>query len=137
MAKTDLLAIASSGSRALRNAKRTSAQPRIQAYREAGWHSKKDDVAYANALRAATRVDPTYADAWYNLSDLLDEQGRIEAAIECLRTALRVAPDYADAMFNLALLLQRQNQYADAADYWRRYLASDCQWNGVHGRADR
>jgi tetratricopeptide (TPR) repeat protein len=84
------------------------------------------------ALRAATRADPTFADAWYNLSDLLDEQGRVEAAIECLRTALRVAPDYADAMFNLALMLQRQNQYAEAADYWRRYIASDHQseWAG-------
>ncbi len=71
--------------------------------------------------------DPTFADAWYNLSDLLDEQGRVEAAIECLRTALRVAPDYADATFNLALLLQRKDQYAEAADYWRRYLARDCQ----------
>src|SRR5215472_16193084 len=79
------------------------------------------------ALRVATRVDPTFADAWYNLSDLLDEQGRVEAAIECLRTALRAAPDYADAMFNLALLLQRTNRYAEAADYWRRYLATDCQ----------
>ncbi|MFZ2079147.1 MAG: tetratricopeptide repeat protein [Xanthobacteraceae bacterium] len=79
------------------------------------------------ALRAATRVDPTFADAWYNLSDLLDEQGRVDAAAECLRAALRVAPDYADAMFNLALLLQRTNQYAEAADYWRRYLASDRQ----------
>jgi tetratricopeptide (TPR) repeat protein len=78
------------------------------------------------ALRAATRADPTFADAWYNLSDLLDEQGRVEAAIECLRTVLRVAPDYADAMFNLALLLQRTNRYAEATDYWRRYLASDC-----------
>jgi tetratricopeptide (TPR) repeat protein len=58
---------------------------------------------------------------------LLDEQGRSDAAIECLRTALRVTPDYADAMFNLALLLQRTNQYAEAAGYWRRYLASDCQ----------
>jgi tetratricopeptide (TPR) repeat protein len=58
---------------------------------------------------------------------LLDEQGRVEVAIECLRTTLRVAPDYADAMFNLALLLQRKNQYAEAADYWRRYLASDRQ----------
>jgi tetratricopeptide (TPR) repeat protein len=58
---------------------------------------------------------------------LLDEQGRFEAAIECLRKALRVAPDYADAVFNLALLLQRKNQYADAADYWRHYLAGDCQ----------
>ena len=79
------------------------------------------------ALRAATRADPTFAEAWYNLGDLLDDQGRSEAAIECLRTALQVAPDYADAMFNLALLLQRKNQYAEAADYWRRYLASDCQ----------
>jgi tetratricopeptide (TPR) repeat protein len=79
------------------------------------------------ALRAATRVDPTFADAWYNLSDLLDEQGRSEAAIECLRTALRVAPDHTDAMFNIALLLQRTNQYAEATDYWRRYLGSDCQ----------
>jgi tetratricopeptide (TPR) repeat protein len=56
-----------------------------------------------------------------------DEQGRSAAAIECLRTTLRVAPDYTDAMFNLALLLQRTNQYAEAADYWRRYLGSDCQ----------
>ena len=79
------------------------------------------------AFRVATRTDPIFADAWFNLGDLLDEQGRVEAAIECLRTALKVAPDYADAMFNLALLLQRQNQYAEAADYWRRYLASDRQ----------
>jgi hypothetical protein len=39
---------------------------------------------------------------------LLDEQGRVGAAIECLRTALRVAPNYADAMFNLVLLLHEQ-----------------------------
>jgi tetratricopeptide (TPR) repeat protein len=79
------------------------------------------------AFRVATRTDPAFADAWYNLGDLLDEQGRVEAAIECLRTALKVAPDYTDAMFNLALLLQRKNQYAEAADYWRRYLTNDRQ----------
>jgi tetratricopeptide (TPR) repeat protein len=78
-------------------------------------------------LRAATHVDPTFADAWYNLGDLLDELGRSEAAIECLRKAVRVKPDYADAMFNLALLLQRKNQFDEAANYWRRYLASDSQ----------
>ena len=79
------------------------------------------------ALRTATRVDPSFAEAWYNLGDLLDEQRRHDAAIECLRKALLVAPNYTDAMFNLALLLQRKNQYADAADYWRHYLSSDCQ----------
>jgi len=28
-------------------------------------------------------------------------------------------------MFNLALLLQRGNKHAEAAEYWRRYLAKD------------
>ena len=41
------------------------------------------------ALHAATRVDPAFAEAWYNLSDLLDEQGRSEAAIKCLRKAVQ------------------------------------------------
>jgi tetratricopeptide (TPR) repeat protein len=36
------------------------------------------------ALRAATRTDPTFAEAWYNLSDLLDEHGRSDAAIDRL-----------------------------------------------------
>src|SRR5215813_11627468 len=77
------------------------------------------------AMRAATRANPAFAEAWYNLADLLDDQGSSEAAIECLRKALLVAPGYIDAMFNLALLLQRKGAYAEAADYWRRYLASD------------
>jgi tetratricopeptide (TPR) repeat protein len=77
------------------------------------------------ALRAATRANPAFAEAWYNLADLLDDQGRAEAAIECLHKAVVVAPDYIDAMFNLALLLQRKGAFAEAADYWRQYLASD------------
>jgi hypothetical protein len=40
---------------------------------------------------------------------------------------MRDAPDYADAMFNLALVLQRNNKHAEAAEYWRRYLANDAQ----------
>jgi hypothetical protein len=40
----------------------------------------------------------------------------------CARPSL---PDYIDAMFNLALMLQRTGAYAEAAGFWRRYLASD------------
>jgi tetratricopeptide (TPR) repeat protein len=89
--------------------------------------SRGRSVEAEAALRAATRIDPALAEAWYNLGDLLDEQGRSGAAIECLRKSLQVAPDYVDAMFNLALLLQRKNRYAEAAGYWRRYLAIDGQ----------
>ena len=62
MAKTDLLAIASPGSRALKNAKyerycrlRASAQPRIPAYREAGWGTSDGENAYSNACRLERR----------------------------------------------------------------------------------
>ena len=79
------------------------------------------------ALRSATPIDRSFAEAWYNLGDLLGDQGRSEAAVECLRKAVQVAPQYSDVMFNLALLLQRNNHCAEAADYWRRYLAIDSQ----------
>jgi hypothetical protein len=43
------------------------------------------------------------------------------------RRALHAAADYADAMFNLARLLQRNNKHAEAAEYWRRYLANEAK----------
>jgi tetratricopeptide (TPR) repeat protein len=88
------------------------------------------DVEAEAALQAATGIDPAFAEAWYNLSDLLDDQGRYEAAIECLRKSLQAAPDYVDALFNLALLLQRKNEYAEVANYWRRFLVieSRSEW---------
>jgi hypothetical protein len=62
MVKTDILTIASPGSRRLKNARhekycrlRAAVQPRISAYREAGWHSEKDSDAYANACRVERR----------------------------------------------------------------------------------
>ena len=62
MAKTDLLAIPSPGSRALKNAKhekycrlRASAQQRIAAYRGAGWETSDDVNAYSNACRLERR----------------------------------------------------------------------------------
>jgi hypothetical protein len=62
MVKTDLLAIASLGSRALTNAKyerycrlRASALPRVPAYREAGWETSDDNDAYSNACRLERR----------------------------------------------------------------------------------
>jgi hypothetical protein len=60
----DLLALALPGSWALKNAKyesycrlRASALPRIRAYREVGWRSKRDDVAYINACRLERRPE--------------------------------------------------------------------------------
>ena len=87
-------------------------------------------------LRAATRADPTFAEAWYNLSDLLDEQGRSEAAIDCLRRALHAAPDYADAMFNLALFYSELVGTRKRRSTGGNILPTMLNLNGQHARVD-
>jgi hypothetical protein len=64
MTNTNILSIASPGSRVLKNPKyekysrlRASALPRIQAYREVGWVSREDEVAYINACRLERRPE--------------------------------------------------------------------------------
>jgi hypothetical protein len=91
MAKTELLAIPSPGSRPLKNAKyekycrlRASAQPRIPAYLEAGWHSKKDDVAYANACRLERRPGVRERIEYLSRQDeelIAEKRQRIEEAL--------------------------------------------------------
>jgi tetratricopeptide (TPR) repeat protein len=77
------------------------------------------------AYRAAVKADPGFASAWYNLADMLDDQRRTKEAIDCLRRALDADPTYLDAMFNMGLFLQRLERHAEAALWWRSYLAVD------------
>jgi len=87
--------------------------------------SSGQKVEAEKAYRSATKADPGFAEAWYNLADMLDDQGHPDKAIASLKRALAADPDYADAIFNLGLLHQRADRHAEAAEYWRRYLALD------------
>lgn len=85
MTNTNILAIASPGSRALKNAKyerycrlRALAQPRVRAYREVGWGSRRDDVAYINACRLERRpeIQDRIAYLIRQEEDLIEEKRR-------------------------------------------------------------
>ena len=76
---------------------------------------------------AAAKVDPAFAEAWYNLAAVLDDRGDADQSGVCLERALDADPDYADALFNLGLLHQRRNLLPEAANCWRRSLALDCE----------
>lgn len=78
-------------------------------------------VEAEKAYRAATKADAGFAEAWYNLADILDD----DKAAVCLERAVAADPDYADAIFNLGMLHQRNERIAEAAICWRRYLALD------------
>ena len=97
MTKTDLPALPSSGSRALRNSKqekycrlRAALQPRAQAYREAGWNDRSDAGAYSHACRLEHR--PGVKDRIVYLSRQAEEliavkRERIEAQLWAIAEA--------------------------------------------------
>src|SRR6516165_7201354 len=115
MAKTDGLAIASLGSRPLKNAKyerycrlRASAQPRINAYREVGWETSDDDNAYSNACRLERRreINDRIAYLTRQAEDRITEKrARIEERLWAIHEA-------------------------DLADYFETYQAIERDHNG-------
>ena len=97
MTKADALAIASPGSRALKNAKyerycrlRASAQPRIGAYREVGWQSRTDNAAYINACRLERRTEIRDRIAWLTRQEedlIVEKRQRIEEQLWAIHEA--------------------------------------------------
>ena len=96
MAKTDILAIASPGSKALMNAKREKycrsralARSRVRAYR-AGWGSRSDNASYVNACRLERRpkIQDRIAYLTRQEEDLIAEKlQRIEQQLWAIREA--------------------------------------------------
>ena len=77
--------------------------------RRGGWPQAEDW-----ARRAVDR-DPGGAEGWNQLAVALEEQERIEPALEAYGRALEARPAYWQAKFNLGLLLRRQSRFREAA----------------------
>lgn len=75
--------------------------------------------------RLATRTEPDYVMAWFNLGNALDELKRLPEAIEAYQKAVSLDPRYADAHFNLGMALERVGQGAQALKHWRAYVKLD------------
>ncbi len=77
--------------------------------RRGGWPQAEDWA------RRAIGRDPDGAEGWNQLAVALEEQGRVEPALEAYGRALEARPAYWQARFNLGLLLRRQGRFRQAA----------------------
>jgi Terminase small subunit len=69
---------------------RASAQPRIQAYREVGWGSRENDVAYINACRLERRPEIQDRIAWLTRQEedlVVEKRRRIEETLWSIHEA--------------------------------------------------
>ena len=70
--------------------------------------------------RQALELDPTCAEAHYNLAVSLQELKRAEEELEHLRRAVTLKPGYADAHNSLANLLQKRGELEQAEEHYRQ-----------------
>ncbi len=85
-------------------------------------NARRFDEAIAQ-YRAATKADPDYFEAYFNLGVASEASGNGQQALTAYEHALAIRPDSADARYNFALAL-RDNRYAlDAEKELERLLA--------------
>ncbi len=76
----------------------------------------------AALFEAALQLMPDFAEAHYNLANMLDRLGKLEAAAESHGRALRLRPGLAPAWHNLGGILRRLGRTEEAEQAYRRAL---------------
>ena len=82
----------------------------------------------AAAFREAIRVNPAFADAYYNLGTIYMNTQRPAEAREVLLRAIEIKPDYADALNNLGLLAAEQGRAGEAEAYFQKAVDKSPQY---------
>ena len=75
--------------------------------------------------REALKINPNYAQAHYNLGNVLYNQGNLLEAEEEYREALKIDPNLAEAHNNLGGLLYNQGKLLESEEEYREPLKID------------
>jgi tetratricopeptide (TPR) repeat protein len=73
-------------------------------------------------LRQAIRLDPNLAVAHFQLGNILESNGQIQAAIDQFQAAARLGPGYAEPHYALARIYRKLGDMADAKREVKSYL---------------
>jgi tetratricopeptide (TPR) repeat protein len=88
-----------------------------QAYKEKG------DVAEAEkSYQAAVRIDPKFAQAYFNYGNMLRTQSRFPAAISAYKSAIAADRNLEKAYLNLALSYSKTEQYPEALQAYKDFV---------------
>ena len=68
----------------------------------------KDVFIATGVFIFAVLLLPSYAEAWFNLANILIARDKLSEGEDALRRAIACKPDFADAHHNLRLLLQQR-----------------------------
>jgi tetratricopeptide (TPR) repeat protein len=66
------------------------------------------------SFNKAIKIEPGYADAWFNKGVALGKLGRYDEALKAFNKAIEIKPDYADTWYNKGVALHKLGRYDEA-----------------------
>ena len=78
--------------------------------------------AAIDSYKQALKINPDYADAYYNMGIALKDKGDLEAAIDNYKQALKIKPDYAEAYYSMGNALKDNGDPEAAIDSYKQAL---------------
>ena len=84
------------------------------------------------AYREAISLDPTYADAFYNLAQVCFDIRRYDLAELAYKKYLKFQPNEVQAIHDLGVVLHKQGKYEEALRQYRQALALDPNMAQAH-----
>ena len=72
--------------------------------------------------KQALKINPNYAEAFFNMGVALKDKGDLEAAIDSYKQAIKIKPDYTDAFFNMGVTLEDKGDLKAAIDNYKQAL---------------
>jgi tetratricopeptide (TPR) repeat protein len=86
-------------------------------------HSSEDANDAAKEFEGELELDPTNANAAYELADMHRDAGQFEQAAQLFEQALKYYPDFEDAHLGLAAALIAQQKMQDALPHLKKAIA--------------
>ena len=82
--------------------------------------SLMDDAV--KSYEKAVAIKPDYADAHYNLGNILRDLGELDGAIKSYTKTIEIMPEYNEAQYNLGATLQQLGQLHEAIEQYELSL---------------
>ena len=104
--------------------KTTKIAPTLLILTYMGWFYKNKKLVKAKeAYKNVIKIKPDFADSYYNLGVILQDQGKLEGAIEAYQKVISFKPDYAEAHYNMAVIFKDQGIIDKAIDEFKRTIS--------------
>ena len=75
------------------------------------------------AYEKVLKIQPGFADPYYNMGVVFQDQGKLNEAIEAYKKAIQMNPKYAEAYYNMGIVFKDKGKLDNAIDAFKKSIS--------------